>query len=63
MGSALFGGHDPQLADGGVAGTGDHVADAIGDVLGGEDLDFGVKITVRPLRNIEANAAKPIRLP
>jgi hypothetical protein len=30
--------HDPQLADGRVAGSGDHVGDAVGDVLGGEDL-------------------------
>jgi hypothetical protein len=32
--SDLVGGHDPQLADGGVAGAGDHVGDAVGDVLG-----------------------------
>jgi hypothetical protein len=30
----LVGGHDPQLADGGMAGPGDHVGDAVGDVLG-----------------------------
>src|SRR6266581_1983216 len=32
--SGLVGGHDPQLADGGVAGAGDHVGDAVGDVFG-----------------------------
>src|SRR5207249_737582 len=36
MRSELFGGHDPQLADGGVAGAGDHVGDAVGDVPGGD---------------------------
>jgi hypothetical protein len=35
----LAGGHDPQFADGGVAGAGDHV----GDVLGGEDLGLLVE--------------------
>jgi hypothetical protein len=34
MRSELVGGHDPQLADGGVAGAGDHVGDAVGDVVG-----------------------------
>src|SRR6266540_5695946 len=43
MWSELFGGHDPQLADGGVAGAGDHVGDAVGDVLGGEDLGLLVE--------------------
>src|SRR6266540_73549 len=41
--SDLVGGHDPQLADGGVAGAGDHVGDAVGDVLGGEDLGLLVE--------------------
>src|SRR5215207_5540972 len=36
--SGLVGGHDPQLADGGMARAGDHVGDSVGDVLGGEDL-------------------------
>jgi hypothetical protein len=43
MRSDLVGGHDPQLADGGVAGAGDHVGDAVGDVLGGEDLGLLVE--------------------
>src|ERR1700733_6212480 len=34
--SDLVGGHDPQLADGGVAGAGGYVCDAVGDVLGGD---------------------------
>src|SRR5215211_4227596 len=38
MRSDLVGGHDPQLADGGMARAGDHVGDAVGDLLGGEDL-------------------------
>lgn len=41
--SDLVGGHDPQLADGGVAGAGDHVGDAVGDVFGGEDLGLLVE--------------------
>jgi hypothetical protein len=41
--SELFGGHDPQLADGGVPGTGDHVGDAVGDVLGSEYLGLFVE--------------------
>src|SRR6476661_1808418 len=36
--SGLVGGHDPELADGGVPGPGDHVGHAVGDVLGDEDL-------------------------
>jgi hypothetical protein len=36
--SDLVGGHDPELADGGVAWSGDHVGDAVGDVLGCEGL-------------------------
>jgi len=36
--SGLVGGHDPQLADGGVAWPSDHVGDSVGDVLGPEDL-------------------------
>src|SRR5215207_9162908 len=43
MWSDLVGGHDPQLADGGVAGAGDHVGDAVGDLLGGEDLGLLVE--------------------
>ena len=43
MWSDLVGGHDPQLGDGGVAGAGDHVGDAVGDVFGGEDLGLLVK--------------------
>ena len=43
MRSDLVGGHDPQLADGGVAGAGNHVGDAVGDVLGGEDLGLLVE--------------------
>src|SRR5438876_7475716 len=38
MWSGLVGRHDPQLTDGRVAGAGDHVGDAVCDVLGGEDL-------------------------
>jgi hypothetical protein len=34
----LVGGHYPQLTDGGVPGTADHVGDSVGDVLGGEDF-------------------------
>src|SRR5580704_7820639 len=41
--SDLVGGHDPQLADGGVAGAGDHVSDAVRDVLRGEDLGLLVE--------------------
>ena len=43
MRSDLVGGHDPQLADGGVAGAGDHVGDTVGDVLGGEDLGLRIE--------------------
>ncbi|MDH6110122.1 hypothetical protein P3T36_005848 [Kitasatospora sp. MAP12-15] len=43
----LVGRHDPQFADGGMAGTGDHVGDAVGDVLGGEDLDLLVEAVDR----------------
>src|SRR5438128_4309021 len=38
MRSDLVGWHDPQLADGGVPGAGDHVDDTVCDVLGGKDL-------------------------
>jgi hypothetical protein len=38
MRSNLVGGHDPQLADGDVAGASDHVGDTVCDVLGSEDL-------------------------
>src|SRR5690242_662171 len=43
-GSHLVGGHDPQFADGGVSWTGDHVRDAVGDVLGRENLGGGVEV-------------------
>ena len=38
MRSDLVGGHDPELADGGVARSGDHVGEAVGDVLGSQHL-------------------------
>ena len=43
MWSDLVGRHDPQFTDRGVAGAGDHVGDAVGDVLGGEDLGLLVE--------------------
>jgi 4-carboxymuconolactone decarboxylase len=36
--SGLAGGHSQYFADGGVAGAGDHVDDAVRDILGGEHL-------------------------
>jgi hypothetical protein len=50
MRSELIGGHDPQLADGGVAGPGDHVGDTVGDVLGREDLGLLVEGSIISLR-------------
>src|SRR6266567_7012370 len=50
MRSELFGGHDPQLGDGGVAGAGAHVGDAVGDVLGGEDIGLVVGGSIISLR-------------
>jgi len=41
--SGLVGGHDPQFADGGVPGAGDHVGDAVGDVLRRQDLGLLVE--------------------
>lgn len=43
MQSDLVGGHEPPFADGGVAGAGDHVSDAVGDVFGREDLGLPVE--------------------
>ena len=42
--SDLVGGHDPELADGAVTGSGDHVGDAVGDVFGVQDLGGGVEV-------------------
>ena len=56
---ALVGGHDPQFADGRVAGAGDHVGDAVGDVLGGKDLGLLVEGVVSG-RGSRACCASPV---
>lgn len=39
----MFGRHDPKLADRGVAGSGDHVADALCNIFGRQSLDACVE--------------------
>ena len=41
--SHLCGRHDPEFSDGGVSGAGDHVGDAVGNILGGKNLGLLVE--------------------